>query len=975
MVASSVVAESRRRRQRYRLDTVIGRVGERVRLKLCEITRGVPTRHSSDGNLSPTDAGGYIRPPVINQLLILRRQTLRPVTALCLLAGLLFGLSFPCHPDLAVAFLFHPVWAWIAWIPLLLVLHSATSKASAFRRGWTAGFVGNLICLYWVGYTQGGGPAVIAGAGLAAAYLAVFTGLFAMVQFGVIRRWGTRGVLAAPVLWTAVEYLMSLGQLGFPWLLLGHSQADVPALIQAASLTGVYGISFAVVAVSACLSLAILDNSLRIPGCVTGVMIVGTLYGTGWWTLSQALIDEGETVGIGLIQNNLGRVKWRPGGLQKSIHSLDSLSREALSKEHVDLLIWPETAVPCDLSRRASCRRSIQSLADEFDVRVLTGAPGIDKSRGEPLNAVYYVQPNHDTLLTYAKMHLVPFGERTPYLDAIPGLRNIDWTALTGDLAPAQFARGQKRTLFPIRGDSDRPTGNPGRPLGNHRKWIGPLVCFESVFPDLVRRHVAQGAELLVIITNDSWFGATSGPFQHAQIAAMRAVENRRPIARCATNGVSLFVDAYGRSTAHTQFGTTAVNVGSVALHGAEPTFYTRYGDWFAQICLALGVLALFALRFYAPASDGGRTAHGGSTSTDDTLISQDNMAVDDGRSDAEPAREMPFLDHLEELRWRLLKAIGALLVGAAVCFAYADPLLHLLTQPYEQAVISLQQQNSPGPATAIRLWVEELRVRVSDSPVESSDQSVDQPSGESSGTTVVDSADVPSVEGEGEDSKQVLPYRRQLQSLRVMTWFIVSLQVALLGGLILASPIVFYQLWRFVAPGLLNRERRLVLPIIGLSVFCFLLGAAVAHQIVLPLGLRFFLSLEPADMISQWAVDEYIGFVLRLLLGFGVVFEMPVVSLFLSRLGLLTPDYLRRVRRYAVVGIFLVAAVFTPPDPISQLLMALPLMVLYEISIGVSHLAQRKPVSFDDDDDDPESEPPPPSDDDERAGPPDTLT
>ncbi|MEC9379261.1 MAG: twin-arginine translocase subunit TatC, partial [Candidatus Latescibacterota bacterium] len=258
---------------------------------------------------------------------------------------------------------------------------------------------------------------------------------------------------------------------------------------------------------------------------------------------------------------------------------------------------------------------------------------------------------------------------------------------------------------------------------------------------------------------------------------------------------------------------------------------------------------------------------------------------------------------------------------------------------------------------------------------VESSDQSVDQSSGESSGTTVVDSADVPSVEGEGEDSKQVLPYRRQLQSLRVMTWFIVSLQVALLGGLILASPIVFYQLWRFVAPGLLNKERRLVLPIIGLSVFCFLLGAAVAHQIVLPLGLRFFLSLEPADMISQWAVDEYIGFVLRLLLGFGVVFEMPVVSLFLSRLGLLTPDYLRRVRRYAVVGIFLVAAVFTPPDPISQLLMALPLMVLYEISIGVSHLAQRKPVSFDDDDDDPESEPPPPSDDDERAGPPDTLT
>ena len=273
----------------------------------------------------------------------------------------------------------------------------------------------------------------------------------------------------------------------------------------------------------------------------------------------------------------------------------------------------------------------------------------------------------------------------------------------------------------------------------------------------------------------------------------------------------------------------------------------------------------------------------------------------------------MPFLDHLEELRWRILKALAAILVGAAICFAYSDPLLHLLTSPYEDAVRSLQEQGSPGPVEAIKRWLEEVRgLRVEEASV----QNATQPA---------------------------VPYNRQLQSLKVMTWFFVSLQVALLGGLILALPVVFFQFWRFVAPGLLTTEKKLFLPIVGMSVVCFTAGAAVAHSLVLPIGLRFFLSLEPKDMTSQWAVDEYMGFVLRLIFGFGIVFEMPVVSLFLARLGLITADYLRSIRRYAVVVIFVLAAVFTPPDPLSQMMMALPLLGLYEISIWIAVVAGRR--------------------------------
>ena len=307
---------------------------------------------------------------------------------------------------------------------------------------------------------------------------------------------------------------------------------------------------------------------------------------------------------------------------------------------------------------------------------------------------------------------------------------------------------------------------------------------------------------------------------------------------------------------------------------------------------------------------------------------------------------EMPFLDHLEELRWRIFKSLGAVLVGAVICFAFTDPLLKVLTRPYEQAVRSVLSTDQAGPAAALQEWFREQagRWRGEESPaVEGAVPAGAVPAGAVPAGAASQAHALEPAEPESPLPPEGLPPSRQLQSLKPMTYFFVSLQVAFLGGLALALPVVFYQFWRFVAPGLLSRERRLVLPIVGLSVLCFGLGAAIAYAIVLPLGLRFFLGLEPADMTSQWAVDEYISFVLRLLLGFGIVFEMPVVTLFLSHLGLLTPAYMRRVRRYAIVAIFILAAIFTPPDPISQLLMALPLLALYEVSIWVYRFSHRR--------------------------------
>ena len=813
-----------------------------------------------------------------------------------LLTGGLLALAFPCHPENPAALAYGPGWAWIALAPLLHALAGRPRAAEAFRPGWLAGFVFYLASLYWVAHTRGGGPAVVAGTGLMAVYLALFTGLFAVAQRSLCRRFGSPGLLAAPVLWTAMEYLQSVGELGFPWLLLGHSQARLPALVQYAEHTGVFGVSFAVVLANALLALALASGGrdrTRALAAAAAVPALTALHGL--LVLGAA---DGPGLRVAVVQNNLGLEKWRPGGLQASFASLDSLSRRA---ERPGLIVWPETALPCNLDRRPDCRRRMQDLADTLQTPILTGAPGTDAGTGEPLNAAFLFSPGREEVPAYAKMHLVPFGERTPLRDSLPQLRRIDWTALTGDLAPAEFARGRRRTLFTAGPDSAR---------------FAVLICFESVFPDFVRRSVREGADFLVNITNDSWFGPTAGPYQHADLAVLRAVENRVAIARCATSGVSLFIDRYGRTRERTELGSVDVRTGEVGL-GGPPTLYTRFGDWFAAANLMVAVLLVAGAWWTGRRRLVGRPAAGAEAGDEPDMAGA--AAGGDGpdggeEPDGPPARgEMPFLDHLQELPWRILKALGAIVAGTCLCFLFVEPLLGLLVQPYEEAVLSLKEQGSPGVVETVRGWLTDLRgVEVEEPPVEDA-------------------------------TEPAVPYGSQLQSLRVMTWFFVYLQVSLLGGFILALPVVFFQFWRFVAPGLLSTERRLFLPLMAMSLGCFAAGAAVAHSVVLPIGLRFFLSLEPKDMTSQWAVDEYIGFVLRLLFGFGLVFEMPVVSLFLARLGLITAATLRRVRRYAVVAVFLVAAVFTPPDPLSQVMMALPLMVLYEISIWVAHLAGRR--------------------------------
>lgn len=235
----------------------------------------------------------------------------------------------------------------------------------------------------------------------------------------------------------------------------------------------------------------------------------------------------------------------------------------------------------------------------------------------------------------------------------------------------------------------------------------------------------------------------------------------------------------------------------------------------------------------------------------------------------------MPFLDHLEELRWRLIKSILAVVIMMIICFTFADKLMDVLLYPG-------QKINPPI----------------------------------------------------------------KLQALKVQSIFMTELELSMVAGFILSLPIIFYQFWQFLAPGLLLKERKAIPAVIASSFFCFLSGAAFAYFVLIPYGLQFFLNLAPANIENNIAIDFYMEFLVTMILVFGLVFELPMLSLLLTKIGLLTPQFMRKYRRHAIVLAFIVGAILTPPDPITQIFLAVPLVVLYEISIYVSVLFSSKKVN-----------------------------
>lgn len=514
---------------------------------------------------------------------VLERRGARP--ALAGLTGVLLALSFPKFG--------HPAVAFVALAPLLVALPGSSGRR-AFGLGWLSGLVSGVGLLYWTAWVvveYGGLPVPLAALGLLAlaATYALVHGLFAWTVAAWIRRFGLRALLGAPLAWVAVELLRTHTLFRFPWCLLGYSQAEVPVLVQIASLTAVYGVSFVLVACAAVLAYSVraARSAPRARAWVGLALLLAAQLGFGFWRLAQPEA-AGTTLRVGLVQASIPQdEKWDQARALANIDAHVGLTHAA-ARQGARLVVWPESAVPYRYDDEPVIARELDALAQGLDVALLFGN---DDREGRPPDERYYVgakmiapQPSDAgdsrLALRYHKLRLVPFGEYVP-LRALFTLGGRVGARLVQQVS--DFTPGTEYTLGQLEG---------GR--------VAALICYEAIFPELAREFTRRGAGLLVSVTNDGWYGRTSAPYQHFAMVTLRAVENDVYVVRAANTGISAVIDPRGRVLARTRLFERTALVRDVALPEATNggrTFYARHGDVFAWGCLAASVLLTLRAR------------------------------------------------------------------------------------------------------------------------------------------------------------------------------------------------------------------------------------------------------------------------------------------------------------------------------------------------------------------------------------------
>jgi apolipoprotein N-acyltransferase len=480
--------------------------------------------------------------------------------------------------------------AWVAFVPLLYAVHDQP-PLRIFGYAVLQGLTCYLATVYWVvitlhNFADVPAPIAVLPLILLAAILALYTGASFVVADYVSRRLLIPIFVTLPVAFTAFEWLRSFFPIGFPWNLLGYTAYRNLDLIQFASITGVYGVSFLIVFFNAVVYGAISANRaerrVQIWGlsALTGCMVAALVFGS--ITIKQINHQPRRgSLKIALVQGNIPQsIKWDPQFLPTSFKIYVDQS-ELAAREHVDLIVWPEAAAafvfqpddryPPSLAVHADYRQQLLQLARRTGKPILFGAPALQLEDGNvtSYNRAYLVTSNGAVANYYDKIQLVPFGEYIP-LKWLFGYFVDKLVVGFGDLAP-----GHQQTLFDLNGAK-----------------LGVLICYESVFPDLSRREVARGADVLVNITNDAWYGESSAPYQLLTMAAMRAVETHTPMVRVANTGISAVIGPTGEITARTDLFTRNTEVETVSWL-SQPTFYARFGDVFAELCFALAALAL----------------------------------------------------------------------------------------------------------------------------------------------------------------------------------------------------------------------------------------------------------------------------------------------------------------------------------------------------------------------------------------------
>jgi apolipoprotein N-acyltransferase len=550
---------------------------------------------------------------------------------LAFLSGILLSLSFS---SFKLSF-----FAWIGLVPLFCALKDKNLKQS-FVLSFACGVFFFLFSMYWLYYVTPVGWIILSlYQGL---YFAIFGLVFSATSLHTKYYILHTKYLILSCAWCLLEYVRANLFGGIGWNLLAYSQYEQLPIIQIADITGAYGVSFLIVFVNLaiCSILSILNNKVKAEVKVKIVLrilvifiifILALFYGYSRIAGFSFKDIKSNSITLSLIQGNIAQThKW---DAQYKDYILDTYSNFTLkaAQDKPDMIIWPETSIPGYLNKDSRLMRYMETLSRQARAPILAGTPMVDiddKAKEVELNSAVLFSDKGHILQRYDKLHLVMFGEFIPFERYFPGIRKF--LPITGNFIP-----GDEYTIFQLTALSSQPS------VG-----FGVLVCFEDIFPGIVRRFIRKGAFFMVNITNDAWFGKSAAPYQHAANSVFRAIENRRPFVRAANTGLTCFIDRVGRLSSlriSPKDGSVIANPERLVVGEAEPskgrsnpkdsaviasrrrsnprgkelfvegyitdnihidpnpalTFYTRYGDIFILFCLFIvGCFLIDYLRY-----------------------------------------------------------------------------------------------------------------------------------------------------------------------------------------------------------------------------------------------------------------------------------------------------------------------------------------------------------------------------------------
>ncbi len=510
---------------------------------------------------------------------------------LSIVSGVLAGLSFPRYGL--------PLLAWVAYVPLLCSIAKVTGRYTllkSYAYGFVSGLVTNVILLYWIvvamhRYGNIGVFASIAALLMLSTLLSMlYTGTFTLLVrlFRDSRLSGE--ILFVPVTWVLLEYARTYLFSGFPWELLGYSQyRDLP-LIQISRFTAVYGLSFLIMLFNTLLYEVIawwyevrsirtarypflFAKTVAVLSLMTGIIVYGDV------TMNRtnaALKAPGRDLRVALIQGDVDQSqKWDPAFQETTMKDYLSLSLRAYEHSRPELIVWPETATPFFFQSEPRYTDMISSFARAHDTHLLIGSPTYryTDTGVKYFNSALLISSDGRVQGVYDKRHLVPFGEYLPLKRIFSFMKKL--TDSIGAFTP-----GSGPVM--LRFDGIR---------------IGTLICYEIIFPQLSADDARSGANLLVTITDDAWFGDTSAPYQHLSMAVFRAVENDRFVVRAANTGISAVIAPTGRILSATGLFVPAFIDATVRPIDTK-TFYTLHGDVFVLLCMAVFCVLVLSMAY-----------------------------------------------------------------------------------------------------------------------------------------------------------------------------------------------------------------------------------------------------------------------------------------------------------------------------------------------------------------------------------------